>query len=348
MLVTPERNRRNRDQAFALAGGTAVVSLVAGWFFHPALLSLGLSPFIYWLVRRRCVRRLEVMGQPFPDSWEKVLQSHVAFFRSLPDPEKERFRQLVKVFLDEVRITGIETEVDDTVRVLVAASAAIPIFGFDDWEYHRLGEVLVYPRSFGEDYQTTGGPDENVGGMVGVGQLRGVVILSKPWLFDGFDNPSARDNVGVHEFAHLVEREVAESGVPREVPLQAVAEWVQYVARELAHPSKNRSYIRDYAYTNDREFFAVLAEYFFNSPELLKEKDPRLYGMLRNIFHQDTASLLKQTFARSSSYDPNAGCPCRSGKKFKICCRLKGGKRGAAKAIETHLQPWRRSGRSKP
>ena len=42
---------------------------------------------------------------------------------------------------------------------------------------------------------------------------------------------------------------------------------VQYVARELSHPSNNRSYIRDYAYTNDREFFAVLAEYFFKSPD---------------------------------------------------------------------------------
>ena len=32
-----------------------------------------------------------------------------------------------------------------TIRVLVAASAAIPIFGFHDWEYHRLREVLIYP-----------------------------------------------------------------------------------------------------------------------------------------------------------------------------------------------------------
>ena len=191
MLVTPKSNRRNRNQAFAVAGGAAAMSLAVGWFFHPALLSLVVSPFIYWLVRRRCVRRLRIMEQPFPDSWEKVLQSHVAFFRALPDSGKERFRQLVKIFLDEVRITGIETEVDDTVRVLVAASAAIPIFGFDDWEYHRLGEVLIYPRSFGEDYQTTGGPDENMGGMVPMGQQRGVVILSKPWLLDGFDNPSA-------------------------------------------------------------------------------------------------------------------------------------------------------------
>jgi len=349
MLVTPKSNRRNRNQALAVAGGAAAISLAVGWFFQPPLLTLVISPLVYWLVRRRCLRRLKIMEQPFPDSWEKVLQSHVAFFRALPGAGKERFRQLVKIFLDEVRVTGIETEVDDTVRVLVAASAAIPIFGFDDWEYHRLGEVLIYPRSFGDDYQTTGGPDEKWGGMVPMGQQRGVVILSKPWLFDGFDNPSASTNVGVHEFAHLVEREDTENGLPPEVPWQAVRNWVQYVGCELAHPSKNRSYIRDYAYTNDHEFFATLAEYFFNSPELLKQKDPRLYGMLRDMFHQDTASLLKQTFAHSSQYDPNALCPCRSGKKFKICCRLKGAKREAAtKETETQSTTVADSGTTRP
>src|SRR5208337_3717884 len=162
MLVTIEGNRRNRNHAFALAGAAAVASVVVGWFWHPILLSLGLSPLTYWLVRRRCLRRVRIMGQPFPALWEQVLESHVAFFRALPADEKERFRQLVKVFLDEVRITGIQTEVDDTVRVLVAASAAIPIFGFHDWEYHRLGEVLVYPASFSEEYQTTGTTDKNI------------------------------------------------------------------------------------------------------------------------------------------------------------------------------------------
>ena len=227
MLVTIEGNRRNRNHAFAIAGAAAVTSVVAGWFYHPVLLSLGLSPFIYWLVRRRCVRRLRIMEQPFPASWEQVLESHVAFFRALPDDEKERFRQLVKIFLDEVRITGIQTEVDDTIRVLVAASATIPIFGFHDWEYHRLGEVLVYPVSFSEEYQTTGTADENILGMVGLKQIRGVMILSKPSLLAGFDTPSTRDNVGIHEFAHLVELEEAEYGLPPEVPWQAVKHWVR-------------------------------------------------------------------------------------------------------------------------
>jgi MtfA peptidase len=333
MLVTPERNRQNRTHALALTGAAAAAAVVAGCFYHPVFLSLGLSPFIYGLLRRRCVRRLSIMKQAFPASWEQVLQSRVAFFRALPAHEKERFRQLVKVFLDEVRITGVQTEVDDAIRVLVAASATIPIFGFHDWEYHRLGEVLVYPDSFGEEYQTTGSSDENTLGMVGLRQLRGVMILSKPSLLAGFDTPAAGDNVGIHEFAHLVELEAAENGLPTEVPRQAVKCWVQYAARELSHPSKNRSYIRDYAYTNDHEFFAVLAEYFFKSPGLLEKKDPQLYGMLQEMFQQDTASLMKP-FSRRPRYDRNAPCPCGSGKKYKHCCLLKAVEMRTANAID--------------
>ncbi len=334
MLVTLETNRRNRNHAFVLAGAAVVMSVLASWFYRPVLLFLGLSPFIYWLVRRRCVRRLRAMKQPFPASWEQVLQSHVAFFRALPAPERERFRELVKVFLDEVRVTGIQAEVDDTVRVLVAASAVIPIFGFHDWEYHRLGEVLVYPNSFGEEYQTMGNADENILGMVGLKQIRGVMILSKPSLLAGFDAPSTGDNVGIHEFAHLVELEDAENGLPPEVPRQAVQHWVQYVARELSHPSRNRSYIRDYAYTNEHEFFAVLAEYFFKSPDLLEKKDPQLYEMLQKMFHQDTASLMKRTFWRRPRHARNAACPCGSGKKYKHCCLLKAVGKRTANAVD--------------
>jgi Mlc titration factor MtfA (ptsG expression regulator) len=331
MLVTPENNRRNQINARALTGVVMSACLVVGWFFPFALLSLGLCPLIYWLVRRRCLRRLRIASQPFPASWEQVLQAHVGYFRALADDDKDRFRQLIKVFLDEVRITGIRTDVDDTVRVLVAASAVIPIFGFHDWEYHRLGEVLVYPDSFGEKYQTKGSADENILGMVGLNHLSGVMILSKPSLLAGFDDPSSHDNVGVHEFAHLVEKGEVERGLPKEVPWQAVKQWVQYVAQELAHPSKNRSYISSYAYTNEHEFLAVLAEYFFKTPDLLKEKDPQLYGMLREMFHQDTSAVLRMANSGRQRFDGNAYCPCGSEKTYKRCCLLKSTE-GAIKA----------------
>ena len=134
--------------------------------------------------------------------------------------------------------------------------------------------------------------------MVGLQYLRGVMILSKPSLLAGFDMPSSKDNVGIHEFAHLVEREEVEHGLPPEIPWQAVKHWVRYVQRELSHPPGNHSYINSYAYTNEHEFFAVLAEYFFKSPDLLRKRDPELYGMLQGMFHQDTASLLKLASSR--------------------------------------------------
>ncbi len=320
MLATPEANRRNRRQAFIVAILVAWATGLLVWLFPALWLLLGLSPFAYWWVRRRYLRRMAVLQQPFPDRWEEILREQVSFFQALDEVKKVRFRQLVQIFLDEVRITGIRTKVDATTRVLVAASAAIPIFGFHDWEYRRLREVLIYPDSFDDAYQSTGGSEEHILGMVGLHHLSGVMILSKPALLAGFAHEAGTHNVGVHEFAHLFEKEASEYGLPPEVPWRVVRQWVRYVARELARPSRHDPDINPYAYTNEHEFFAVLAEYFFTSPELLKRRDPALYAMLRGLFHQDTESLLPSVPPRGQGVDHNAPCPCGSGKKYKHCC----------------------------
>jgi Mlc titration factor MtfA (ptsG expression regulator) len=320
MLVTQEVQRRNQRQALVASFLTALAAALLGWLFPVLWLLLGLAPVAYWWGRRRCVRRMAVMQQPFPDGWEQILRERVAFFTALDQAGKVRFRQLVQVFLDEVRITGIRTEVDDTIRMLVAASAVIPIFGFHDWEYHRLREVLIYPDAFDDAYRTRGGQDEQILGMVGLHHLSGVMILSKPALLAGFAPQPGPHNVGVHEFAHLVEKEAAEYGLPPEVPWMAVRQWVRYVARELTHPASHRTGISNYAYTNEHEFFAVLAEYFFTSPERLQRRDPALYGLLRDLFHQDTGALLSLVPRRGLGIGRNAPCPCGSGRKYKHCC----------------------------
>ena len=320
MLVTQEAQRRNRWQALVASLLTALAAALLGWLSPVLWLLLGLSPVAYWWVRRRCVRRMAVMQQPFPDEWEKILRERVTFFTALDNAGKVRFRQLVQVFVDEVRITGIRTEVDDTIRMLVAASAVIPIFGFHDWEYHRLREVLIYPDAFDDAYRTRGGSDEQILGMVGLHHLSGVMILSKPALLAGFAPQPGTHNVGVHEFAHLVENEAGEYGLPPEVPWMAVRQWVRYVARELTHPSSRRTRISAYAYTNEHEFFAVLAEYFFTSPERLQRRDPALYALLRDLFHQDTGALLSLVPGRRLGIGRNAPCPCGSGRKYKHCC----------------------------
>jgi Mlc titration factor MtfA (ptsG expression regulator) len=325
MLVTQEVQRRNQWQALMAAGLAALAAAWLGWLVPVLWLLIGLSPLAYWWVRRRCLRRLAVMQQPFPAAWESILQTHVAFFRALDGAGQTRFRHLVQIFLDEVRVTGIRTEVDDTVRVLVAASAVIPIFGFHDWSYHRLHEVLIYPDSFDDAYRTDGGKQETILGMAGLHHLSGVMILSKPALLAGFDHPSRHHHLGVHEFAHLVERETRDYGIPPEVPWMAVRQWMRFVAKELDHPSRHRARLDTYAYTNEHEFFAVLSEYFFTSPASLERRDPALYALMRDLFHQDPRALLSLAPRPAGGLDRNAACPCGSGHKFKHCCLAKAG-----------------------
>jgi len=324
MLITPEKNRRNKFRAVFLAGLTAVVGGVCGFFHYAAFGLVLLAPVVYWAARRRCLRRMAVMKKPFPTHWETMLKTNVAYYNALDDEGKERFRQLVKIVLDEVRITGIRTEVDDLCRLLVAASAVIPIFGFPDWEYARLGEVLIYPSAFGDGYRTDEAADPSVLGMVGVGHLSGVMILSKPDLLAGFANPSDKRNVGIHEFAHLVDRaDGAIDGLPPGVSAEVVRPWIEWVGQELAEPPEGGSHINKYAYTNEAEYFAVLTEYLFEAPEVLQRKNPKMYEMLQSMFRQDTKSFLSGAVLSRRRVGRNSPCPCGSGKKYKKCCRRK-------------------------
>jgi Mlc titration factor MtfA (ptsG expression regulator) len=329
MLVTPATNRRNRHGALALAAVTVVAAAALGFFYPWCLLGVLLGPIVHWWFRRRCVRRLRVIAQPFPRVWEGILHSRIAYFNALSDEHRERFRQLVKVFLDETRITGIRTEVDETTRVLVAASAIIPVFNFDNWEYSTLGEVLIYPGNFDHDYRTDDDRTRDTMGMVGVGHLRGVMILSKPALLSGFNITTDKDNVGIHEFAHLVdEADGAIDGIPPGIPPEVTQAWIEWVGKELIEPPEKRSHIKKYAYTNEAEYFAVLVEYFFEAPEVLQRKNPELYRMLAKMFRQDTATFLPGvTRRRARRVGRNSRCPCGSGKKFKKCC-LRGAVQG--------------------
>ena len=80
MIVTAEATARNQRQALVAAALVAWAAGLLVWLSPPLWLLLGLSPFTYWWVRRRYLRRVAVVQQPFPDQWERILRVQVAFF----------------------------------------------------------------------------------------------------------------------------------------------------------------------------------------------------------------------------------------------------------------------------
>ena len=65
---------------------------------------------------------------PFPASWRQILSEKVDFYAQLSEAEKSRFEADTLQFLDKTQITGIDTDVNDADKLLVAASAVIPLF----------------------------------------------------------------------------------------------------------------------------------------------------------------------------------------------------------------------------
>jgi Mlc titration factor MtfA (ptsG expression regulator) len=243
----------------------------------------------------------------------------------LSEVDKKRFERDVLRFLSNARITGIQTEVDITDKLLVASSAAIPVFGFPDWDYTFLDEVLLYPGSFDSKYSINS-REETITGMVGSGgTMEGKMILSKPALHSGFSNVTDKQNVGIHEFIHLLDKEDGTiDGIPTVLNGKSFAlPWLELIRAKTAEIVKGGSDINEYGATHDREFLAVAGEYFFERPQLLQKNHPRLYELLSKAFQQDTANTLKTSRGPKTELQRNDPCPCGSGKKFKKCCMNK-------------------------
>ena len=164
-----------------------------------------ISFFIFYLAWRKWHQLVypswKVATKAFPAEWKLILSKEVAYYNALKPDEQKRFERRVQEFLLNRRITGIQTTVTLTDKLLVASSAIIPVFGFKDWKYSNINEVLLYPSMFNQKYETKGA-DTRIMGMVGNRNMEGVMILSKQALELGFKNESDKQNTAIHEFVH--------------------------------------------------------------------------------------------------------------------------------------------------
>jgi Mlc titration factor MtfA (ptsG expression regulator) len=335
-IIDPQVERR----AFKMALGAGTVTTCFALLLAVGLRELGASLWLTalgafglgWCVyrwqMRSMRRRQKILAQPFPPDWEAVLRKEVVFYRALDSCGQTRFRRELQVFLGEKRITGIKTQIDTTTLVLAGASAIIPIFGYPQWEWDQISEVLVYPGRFGPDFGFGEGDGRNTLGMVGTGSMNRIMILSKPDLLQGFRNPADKRNVGLHEFAHLVDKSDGTiDGIPAVgLDRKTIGPWIELIRRKMKEIEAGDSDLDRYALTNEAEFFAVATEYLFERPDLMRKKHPELFAFMQKVFQQDLTSRLaamgRERMRGPQRLGRNSPCPCGSGKKFKKCCLI--------------------------
>ncbi len=223
----------------------------------------------------------------FPSDWIEILKEKVAYYNGLTKEDQLLFQKKLGLFLSEANIAGVGVEIDDTLRLLIASSAVIPVFRFEGWTYINMGEILVYD---GEVH--TGDPHTAKDGIL-LGQVRPfqtshLVLFSKQSLEQGFQFMKDGSNVGIHEFAHMIDQaDGSIDGIPNAVMPEALLKpWTKLMYAELEKMKKGQSDINPYGLTNHAEFFAVVCEYFFENPHRFKKHHPELYEILFKTFRQ--------------------------------------------------------------
>ncbi len=222
-----------------------------------------------------------------PEERKELLRYNVSYYTRLNEQGKLLFEQKIEDFISRYKITGVDTVANDTDRILIAASAIIPVFAYPDWEYTVLEEVLVYPDNFNENFLTTG-PDRYFRGLVGFGHLDGKMLISRTALYEGFDDFSDKRNTCLHEFIHLIDKEDGNiDGIPSKIIENKYAiPWLFLMKREISRIGEGNSDIHPYATKNTGEFLSVVSEYFFERPDDFQAEHPELFNTLKTIFRQ--------------------------------------------------------------
>lgn len=218
----------------------------------------------------------------FPYKWRSILESKIEFYQRLNREDRKKFDQRMHIFLLNVRIVGIKTTVKDVDRVLIAASAIIPIFGFPNWHYHYLKQVQLHPGDF---------PINDSGkmarGLVGWGAMEGILKISRKALHEGYADQNDQRNVAIHEFIHILDKQDGSvNGILQTVMDDVdIMPWLHIIHQKMSEIESGNSSIRKYGAINQEEFLAVVGEFFFESPEKMKIEHPALYAALDSIFN---------------------------------------------------------------
>ncbi len=263
-------------------------------------------------ILRHWRRRKQLEYARIPDLEWRVTVANLPLLEGLNTAELERLRDLATLFLHEKVLEpagGLELTAD--MGPLIAAQACLPILHLGLDCYEGWSSVILYPEGFltHHEYTDPNGLVHSVHRpLIGEAWERGPVILSWADIIDKLDEPGL--NVVIHEMAHKLDMLTGEvNGLPPLHPGMKIEDWSR--AFNAAYEQLCRDVDRGrptaldpYAAESPGEFFAVISEAFFETPDQVAETWPAVYEQLSAFYRQ--APLARLPF---NARPPAAGVP---------------------------------------
>jgi MtfA peptidase len=234
-----------------------------------------------------------------------------AFMQRLTQEENRRLRLIASDFLSRKNVIGAaELEVDDLMRVEIAAQACILILELGVDYYDGWQDIVLYPGQFRPKRQVVdeaGVVHETRDTLAGEAWLSGPVVLSYEDVARAAHAHLGGNgyNVVIHEFAHKLDMLNGNAnGFPplhkgmsnqrwQSIFMSAYLDFCKRVdaaddrATTDGGAALDELPVDPYASENPAEFFAVISETFFEMPDNVRDAYPDVYRELVAFYKQD-------------------------------------------------------------
>jgi Mlc titration factor MtfA (ptsG expression regulator) len=210
-----------------------------------------------------------------------ILDKNFPFYKKLSRKHRRQFVHRVATFIKDKEFVGREDlVVTDQMKVLIAAVGCMLSFGRKNYTYGIIHFILIYPGDF----------YSNINKAYHKGEInpRGrALVLSWAAFLEGIKDDNDNLNLGIHEFMHAMQLEAKRGGDPDstrfEIQFQNILK--RLTDEEIKERLNKTAFFREYAFTNQFEFMAVLAEYFIESPAAFKSHFPELYESTKKMLN---------------------------------------------------------------
>ena len=240
-----------------------------------------------WL-KQKALDRVQVSEAQWAEA-----EARLPFLGHLDADQRRQLRETAREFLAEKEWSAARGLVlTPGIQLSIALQACLPIVHLGLDHYRGWVGIVVYPGDFVIPRQEM---DEN--GIVHEydDEVMGEAWEGGPVLVSWYDHPEDADgiNVVIHEFAHKLDMENGETdGMPRLPADMSRRDWI--AAFQPAYDdfcqrvdSGEDTFLDPYAADHPAEFFAVMSEAFFETPDILHDEYPAVYEQLKRFYRQD-------------------------------------------------------------
>lgn len=232
--------------------------------------------------RKPLFRDFSIYKQKLNSESKLILESNFSFYKQLSNSQKQLFEHRLACFINDKKFIGREgLAITPEKKVLIGATAIMLTFGYRDYLIRILSNIVIYPDSF---YSKI---NDNLHNGEFNPKLN-TLVLSWKHFKEGYNIENDNLNLGIHEFTHAIHIDsIYNSGVNSIIFNQSYKELKGYLDANEDIKTKliESRYFREYAYTNQFEFIAVIVETFLETPILFEAQFPFLYKKVKQMLN---------------------------------------------------------------